>query len=305
MGTRRFRWVRVAAWLPLAGAAAGCTGAGAVDGERVGRTFLIRPASTNSPGPYRLYSDATGAPRMVDDGIIRFQAEGTCILYEAERRTGAVWLIASEDDRRPYEVARAKSPDPWYLEPVGLRRYRRTVDGEGRAVIAIETLTHAALCMRAAAQLGFGGVSPVAAVHLSPEIATVSVTSVDASGNTALHDAATFGTEGLVRALVNAGVPVDARNSSGSTALHVAAIFEQPAVIERLITAGADVDARNAAGFTPLMYAARLESATCARLLVESGANTALQNGSGLTPIQLARGARADEVASFLGSLKR
>ena len=293
----------VATWLPLSMATAACSGSAAPAGmERVGRTFLVQPVTTK-PGPYRLYSDATGTRRVVEDRVTRFQAEGACVLYEAERPTGLMWLVASEDDRRPYEVIPAQSKEPWYFEPTGLRRYRRVTEGD-RAVIVIETLSHGALCARAAAQLGFGGVSPLSTAQLTPVISKVNVNDVAANGNTALHDAATFGTEGLVQALIDAGVPVDARNASGSTALHVATTFDQPAAIARLIAAGADVNARNTTGFTPLMYASRLESATCARLLVNAGADVRTRSVGGQTLLQLAQSARASDVVAFLRSLE-
>jgi hypothetical protein len=288
-------------WLALSMATPACSGTTPAGMERVGRTFLVEP-TTAQPGPYRLYTDATGTRRVVEDRVTRFQAEGPCVLYEAERGTGLTWLVASEDDRRPYEVIPAQSNEPWYFEPAGLRRYRRVTEGD-RPVIAIETLSHAALCARAAAQLGFGGVSPLSTAQLTPEITTVNVNDVAANGNTALHNAATFGTEGLVQALIDAGVPVDARNASGSTALHVATIFDQPAAIERLIKAHADVNARNATGFTPLMYASRLDSASCARLLVKAGADVRTRSDSGQTLLQLARSAQASDVVAFLSSL--
>ena len=282
----------VATWLPLSMATAACSGSAAPAGmERVGRTFLVQP-TTAQPGPYRLYNDATGTRRVVEERVTRFQAEGPCVLYEADRNNRLMWLVASEDDRRPYEVIPAQSKEPWYFEPAGLRRYRHVTEDD-RAMIVIETLSHSALCTRAAAQLGFSGVSPVSTTQLTPEISKVTVNTVAANGNTSLHDAATFGTEGLVQALIESGVPVDARNAGGSTALHVAAIFNQPAAIERLIVAHADVNARNTAGFTPLMYAARLESATVARLLVQAGADVHARNEAGETPVQLAEGVQA------------
>ena len=295
----------MATWLPLSMATAACSGGTAPAGmERVGRTFLVQP-TTEQPGPYRLYSDATGKRRVVEDRVTRFQAEGPCVLYEAERSKRLMWLVASEDDRRPYEVIPAQSTEPWYFEPAGLRRYRRVTEGD-RPVIVVETLSHGALCARAAAQLGFGGGSPLSTAQLTPEISKVNVNDVAANGNTALHNAATFGTEGLVQALIDAGVPVDARNASGSTALHVATIFDQPAAIERLIKARADVNARNTTGFTPLMYASRLESANCARLLVKAGADVRTRSDSGQTLLQLAQSARASEdVVAFLSSLER
>lgn len=305
MGTCPCGRLSGATWLLLSMATvAACSGSAAPAGmERVGRTFLVQP-TTAQPGPYRLYNDATGTRRVVEDRVTRFQAEGACVLYEAQRSRGPMWLVASEDDRRPYEVIPAQSKEPWYFEPTGLRRYRRVTEND-RVVIVVETLSHGALCTRAAAQLGFGGVSPVSTAQLTPEISRVNVNDVAANGNTALHDAATFGTEGLVQALLDAGVPVDARNASGSTALHVAAIFDQSSVIERLTAARADVDARNAAGFTPLMYASRLESATIARLLVKAGADVDVRNDAGQTLLQLAEKAQASDVVAFLKSVRR
>jgi hypothetical protein len=307
MGTGRFRWLLLATWLPLAlVAGTGCRSKSVSgDTERVGNAFLIQPERGSGP-PFRLYTDVTGSRRLVDQHITRFLRQGRCIFYEARRLTGGVLLVASDNDRRPYEVMPVQSQETWHLEPVGLRRYRQGLDSDGRAAIIIETLDAGALCARAGAQPGFSE-SLADSRTQAPALETVSVIvdDVDERGNTSLHNAATLGTGGLAHALIKAGVPVGARNVSGNTALHVAAIFNQPSVIERLLAAGADVNARNATGFTPLMYASHFHQLDCARLLVRAGADRDLRNDAGLTPVQLARQANAADVVSFLNGLDR
>lgn len=304
MGARRFRRFLLAAWLPLAAAGVGACRGRSLDGDhvRVGNAFLIESTRKSGP-PYRLYTDVTGYVRLVDDNVTRYLMQGACIFYEARRATGGVLLVASDNDRRPYEVMPAQSKE-WYLEPSGLRRYRQGTDSEGRPAIIVETLDANALCARAEAQPGFSA-SLADARTQAPAVETsmVLVNDIDDRGNTSLHDAATLGTGGLAQALIQAGAAVGARNVSGNTPLHVAAIFNQPAVIERLIAAGADVNARNATGFTPLMYASHFHLLRCAQLLVRAGADRRLRNDAGLTPVQLAAKANASDIVTFLNRL--
>lgn len=304
MGARRFGRLLLVAWLPLAVMAAGACRGRSLDGDhvRVGSAFLIESTRKSGP-PYRLYTDVTGYVRLVDDNVTRYLLQGTCIFYEARRATGGVLLVASNNDRRPYEVMPAQSKE-WYLEPAGLRRYRPGTDSDHRPAIVIETLDANALCARAEAQPGFSeSLADARTQAPAVQISMVLVDDVDDRGNTSLHDAATLGTGGLAQALITAGAAVGARNVSGNTPLHVAAIFNQPAVIERLIAAGAEVNARNATGFTPLMYASHFHLLHCARLLVRAGADPHLQNDAGQTPVQLATKANANDIVTFLSGL--
>ena len=79
----------------------------------------------------------------------------------------------------------------------------------------------------------------------------------DHEETTALHDAASDGTEECVVALLEAGADVNARSIYGSTALHHV-FFQQKAqegIINALIRCGADPNATNHSDSSPLFYA--------------------------------------------------
>ncbi|MDE2677982.1 MAG: ankyrin repeat domain-containing protein [Gemmatimonadota bacterium] len=103
----------------------------------------------------------------------------------------------------------------------------------------------------------------------------------DRSGNTPLHAAARNATLAAVRALVQAGVDVDAPEGEsgrysrgGPTPLHNAASNPNPLVAATLLEAGADVGARAWPwGGTPLHVAARNPNPAVAALLLDAGAN--------------------------------
>src|SRR5262249_34978586 len=105
---------------------------------------------------------------------------------------------------------------------------------------------------------------------------------------TPLHLAAERGSAPIVKALIGAGAPVNARTSTGATALMLAAAAGDASGIAALVDAGADVNAAESDRLqTPLVFAAannRLEAVT---LLLARGANpnaaTALTDLSALS----------------------
>jgi uncharacterized protein len=94
-------------------------------------------------------------------------------------------------------------------------------------------------------------------------------------GFTALHLAAFFGHEEIVRLLLEAGADPHAvaRNPMRVQPLHSAAAARQLAIAKLLIEAGADVNEAQEGGFTPLHAAAQNGDVDLARLLLDSGAD--------------------------------
>ncbi|MCY4077157.1 MAG: ankyrin repeat domain-containing protein [Acidobacteria bacterium] len=81
------------------------------------------------------------------------------------------------------------------------------------------------------------------------------------------------GDAAAVRALLDAGVEVDAPEPDGTTALHRAVHRDDPAIVELLIGAGADVDLTNDYGVTPLSLACTNGSAEAVARLLDAGAD--------------------------------
>lgn len=90
---------------------------------------------------------------------------------------------------------------------------------------------------------------------------------------TALHTAAKEGHSGVVRVLLAAGAPLEARDDMGQTPLAVAAFFGRAEALDALLEAGARTDVTDTNGDTPAKLAAacnhtalvaRLESAVSA-----------------------------------------
>lgn len=128
--------------------------------------------------------------------------------------------------------------------------------------------------------------------------AEADLTAVDSAGNTALHAAAgyAFGSHDservrkLLRNLLGAGVPVDARNGEGMTALHVAcgagavappAASGIQAALDILLARSDLVTLADSAGRTPLHYAAAQGQLEAVRRLVARGAVAAQADTGG------------------------
>ena len=109
-----------------------------------------------------------------------------------------------------------------------------------------------------------------------------------AATDTRLVDAAAQQDTRSVRALLRAGVDVDARQPDGATALQWAAHWNNLQLADLLLEAGADVDAANSLGVTPLALACENASRALVERLLRAGANPDLAQASGLTPLMIA-----------------
>ncbi|KAG5277508.1 hypothetical protein AALO_G00118430 [Alosa alosa] len=111
----------------------------------------------------------------------------------------------------------------------------------------------------------------------------------EATGRTALMEAARVGSVELVRSILRGGADPNALDKTNLHAAHFAAeggFFE---VIQVLCAYGADVGAVTKAGETPLHYAARGGHAECCRFLAQRGCNPKLKNEEGLLARQIAK----------------
>ena len=98
---------------------------------------------------------------------------------------------------------------------------------------------------------------------------------------TPLHQAALLGRASTVKALLNAGCPVDAvKDSMGASVLHFAASGGDITIIEELVRRGCDVNGTDSEGQTPLDYAAQLGRDEVVSRLVRYGADISSIGGT-------------------------
>jgi len=104
-----------------------------------------------------------------------------------------------------------------------------------------------------------------------------------------LQEVAAVGDVGLVRALIEEGIGVDAiEDGFCKTALHRAAISGHKDVVELLLAEGADIDARDSYAASSLHYAVRRGHKDVAELLITNGADVNATNAAGDPPLQYA-----------------
>jgi ankyrin repeat protein len=94
-----------------------------------------------------------------------------------------------------------------------------------------------------------------------------------------------------VRALLDAGAPVDQADDDGITPLGWAAISDRVDMARLFLQHGADINHVDKKGMTPLLYAASLDfsDGSMIDLLLRSGANPGARTKEGLTALDLAR----------------
>jgi len=118
----------------------------------------------------------------------------------------------------------------------------------------------------------------------------------NSSGETVLHQAATYNNEKLVNLFIKRGVDINVRDINGFTPLHSAAStdgrrdgFGSARTMKALIANGANVNAIDLEGKTPLHYAARFGYYNNVKILLANHANPKLKSNDGLTPLDEAR----------------
>jgi ankyrin repeat protein len=124
-------------------------------------------------------------------------------------------------------------------------------------------------------------------------------------GFTPLHLAAFFGKAEAVKALLEAGAPVDAvtANDLANQPLHAAAAGRSIETCRLLLAAGAEVDARQHGGFTPLHEAAQSGDAGMVELFLSAGADPTAPASDGRSPAEIARDAGHGDVATRLAGV--
>ncbi|XP_065075127.1 uncharacterized protein LOC135698908 [Ochlerotatus camptorhynchus] len=104
----------------------------------------------------------------------------------------------------------------------------------------------------------------------------------------ALHLAAAYGNEAVVKLLLDHSADVNAQNGYLFTPLHVAAKKGHIAMMKLLINKSADLNLQTYEGDTPLHLAIDFNQHQCAEFLIDDGANVNISNNCGSTPLVLA-----------------
>jgi ankyrin repeat protein len=120
-----------------------------------------------------------------------------------------------------------------------------------------------------------------------------------------LVEAAASGRVERVRELLAQGADVDERGDGNRTAVTAAALGEHVGVVRVLLDAGIPIDHVNNLGWTALLEAIVLSDGGPAhqeivRLLVDAGADVAIADRDGVTPLQHARDRGYDEMVAAL-----
>ena len=126
-----------------------------------------------------------------------------------------------------------------------------------------------------------------------------SIQQLDSYENTLLHRAAQLDRRDAAQALLDAGVPIDARSTYGNTALHVA-VVPGGATVRLLIERGAQIDARNNEGYTPLLKAAACNRIDAFEQLIRAGADISARTHRGDDAFDLAAIQSNDAMALWL-----
>ena len=108
------------------------------------------------------------------------------------------------------------------------------------------------------------------------------------SGESLLFQAASYGYDGVVRALLESGAPIDAPTHTGCTPLHAACHPGHIQVVQALLEAGADKELADDQGRRALHVAAQHDHLKILRLLLEAGSDVAAVDALGKTSLHIA-----------------
>jgi uncharacterized protein len=129
-----------------------------------------------------------------------------------------------------------------------------------------------------------------------------SVVSADEAGALRLAEAVKSGNHGMVRALVEQRVDVNAPEVDGTTALHWSARTNDLETTRLLLRAGARANQANRYGVTPLSLAALNGNAPVMAALIAAGADPAASVSDGQTMLMIAaRNGNPDAIGVLLG----
>lgn len=123
------------------------------------------------------------------------------------------------------------------------------------------------------------------------EAGRVSLTDTDTQGQTALHKAARWGSDPVIKVLVEQDAALEAADSMGRTPLMYAAQSKNVASVQSLLDAGADVHKTDMIGNTSLCWAAGFGNEEIVRALLAAGAkHDVTATMIGFTPLIWAAG---------------
>merc|ERR1719318_1956671 len=116
------------------------------------------------------------------------------------------------------------------------------------------------------------------------EIPEVNIVAKSGRGETALHDAASFGLSKIIKILVSAGADLETENKDGYTPLQSAAMYGQVDGVKTLALLKADLNAVGGnESVSALTMAAQMGFPDVVRLLLEMGADPDVKDKNGKT----------------------
>ena len=123
-----------------------------------------------------------------------------------------------------------------------------------------------------------------------------------ATGQTALHLAASSGLHQTIRHLISCGCNVHYQDGRGRNALHFAVEEREHSIstLETLVAAGADVRSCDWWGISPLHEAARNNNVAAVDFLIENGAQVNQQDKNGAIALHLAVTCNSREIVELL-----
>jgi hypothetical protein len=146
---------------------------------------------------------------------------------------------------------------------------------DAREKLAQKNITYSEEAFTRAVEDGdTGAVDLFLAAGMSPE-------AQDATGRTALINAASRGSDNISRKLLSRRADVNARDGAGSTALMEAALNDHKDTVRVLLEAGADVNLTDNNGQTALLRAAARGHSRIVRMLLNKGARIDLKDKDG------------------------